>query len=195
VLKEWLDLWRKQHGIAGDLTVSLRPHSAGSTLLELAVLDATGKKNANVIFEPIHDRQGHAILSIRDQNTFAEDLRRKRLMTLAQLFLMQRYKTDSVHYLTPTDDNHKQAEAMEKRGLFSSVNDEVGQIIVAEVNKARVAELLDADRVALGNLIAEVLANTPWAAPPAEPLTDWWRGAVGGQGKRRLVSPLVYSGS
>jgi isocitrate lyase len=155
VLKEWLDLWRKQHGIAGDLTVSLRPHSAGSTLLELAILGEGGKKSANVIFEPIHDRQGRAILSIRDQNTFAEELRRKRLMTLAQLFLMQRYKTDSVHYLTPTEDNHKQAEGMQKRGLFSSVNDEVGQIIVAEVNKARVAELLAADRAALATLIGE----------------------------------------
>ena len=37
LLEEWLDVWRKQHGIAGKLTVSLRPHSAGSQLLELAI--------------------------------------------------------------------------------------------------------------------------------------------------------------
>ena len=37
-------------------------------------------------------------------------------MTLAQLFLIHRYKVDSVHYLTPTDDNHRQTERMKDRG-------------------------------------------------------------------------------
>jgi isocitrate lyase len=32
-------------------------------------------------------------------------------MTLMQLFLIHRYKADSVHYLTPTDDNKHQTEA------------------------------------------------------------------------------------
>ena len=76
-------------------------------------------------------------------------------MTLAQLFLIHRYKIDSVHYLTPTDDNHRQTEGMKARGLFIAVNDEVGEIIVADVNKERVKQLLDADRVALRALIAE----------------------------------------
>ena len=40
-------------------------------------------------------------------------------MTLAQLFLIHRYKVDSVHYLTPTDDNQRQTEGMKARGLFS----------------------------------------------------------------------------
>ena len=154
VLKEWLDIWRKHHGIDGELNVSLKPHSAGSQLLELALSDASGKA-ANVIFEPIHDRQGRSIVSIRDQNTFKDDLKKKRLMTLAQLFLMQRYKADSVHYLTPTDDNHRQTEGMKRRGIFSSVNDEVGQIIVAEVAKARIAELMEADKKALTALVTE----------------------------------------
>jgi isocitrate lyase len=154
VLKEWLDLWRKQHGLTKDLTVSLRPHSAGSHILELAIL-AGGEKAANVIFEPIHDRQGRSILSIRDQNTFDGSLRRKRLMTLAQLFLIHRYKVDSIHYLTPSDDNHRQTEKMQKRGIFSAVTDEIGEIIVAEVAKDRVKQLLEADRKALGALIAE----------------------------------------
>jgi len=154
VLNDWLDLWRKRHDIADDLTVQLRPHSAGSHVLELSILNQ-GQKAANVIFEPIHDRQGRSILSIRDQNTFDEKLRRKRLMTLAQLYLMHRYKADSVHYLTPSDDNHRQTEKMRARGLFSSVNDEVGQIIVADVAKERVKELIDADRKALSKLIAE----------------------------------------
>ncbi len=155
VLKEWLDLWRARHEIEKPLTVSLRPHSSGSQLLELSIL-AGGEKAANVVFEPIQDRHGRKILSIRDQNTFDEGLRRKRLMTLAQLFLIHRYKSDSVHYLTPTDDNHKQTERMLARGLFSAVQDEVGQIIVADVAKDHVKNLLDAESGALAALIAQL---------------------------------------
>ena len=155
VLKEWLDLWRSRHQIEKPLTVALRPHSSGSQLLELSIL-AGGEKAANVVFEPIQDRHGRKILSIRDQNTFDETLRRKRLMTLAQLFLIHRYKSDSVHYLTPTDDNHKQTERMLARGLFSAVQDEVGQIIVADVAKDHVKDLLDPDSGALTAMIAEL---------------------------------------
>jgi isocitrate lyase len=155
LLKEWLDLWRKQHDITTDLTVSLRPHSAGSQLLELSILTPSGDKAANVIFEPIQDRHGRNILSIRDQNTFDQHLRRKRLMTLNQLFLVHRYKADSVHYLTPSEDNHRQTERMRDRGLFSTVNNEVGQVIVAAVNKDWVKQLLAPERTALMTLIAE----------------------------------------
>ncbi len=154
VLEEWLGPWCKHHGIAPGLKVLLRPHTAGASVLELAIRNAAGEKLANVVFEPIHDRRGHSILSIRDQNTFADALRRKRLMTLCQLFLIRRYKADSVHYLTPTDDNHRQTESMQKRGIFRSVSDEVGQIIVAEVDKDRVAELLDGDAPGLVALIS-----------------------------------------
>ena len=74
-------------------------------------------------------------------------------MTLAQLFLIHRYKIGSVHYLTPTDDNRRQTQGMKARGIFSAVNDEVGEIIVADVNSERVRQLLDPDRAALGALI------------------------------------------
>ncbi|MBI2566132.1 MAG: isocitrate lyase family protein [Candidatus Schekmanbacteria bacterium] len=153
VLAEWLELWREHHELRGRLTVSLRPHSAGFELLELAVHTEIGEKVANVVFATIQDRRGRNILSVRDQNTFAEVLRRKRLMTLCQLFLIHRYKTDSVHYVTPTDDNHRQTERMREYGLFSAVTQEVGMIIVADVNKERVRQLLGADRVALRELI------------------------------------------
>jgi isocitrate lyase len=155
LLEEWLDLWRAKHGLSGKLKVSLKPHTSGSELLELAILGASGEKAANVIFDKIQDRRGRNILSIRDQNTFDTQLRRKRLMTLAQLFLIHRYKIGSVHYLTPTDDNRRQTQGMQARGLFSAVNDEVGEIIVADVNKERVKLLLDPDRAALNALIDE----------------------------------------
>lgn len=154
LLKEWLDVWRKRHDIKEELTVQLRPHSAGSQVLELSLLSG-GTKAANVVFEPIHDRQGRSILSVRDQNTFDQKLRRKRLMTLAQLFLIHRYKADSLHYLTPSDDNHRQTEKMKERGIFSRVNDEVGQIIVADVDREKVKALIEPDKKALQALIAE----------------------------------------
>jgi isocitrate lyase len=153
LLEEWLDQWREKHGVRDKLKVSLRPHSAGSELLELSVLTSSGDKAANVIFDTILDRRGRRILSVRDQNTFDVRLRRKRLMTLNQLFLIYRYKIDAVHYLTPTDDNHRQTERMKTHGLFSQVNDEVGEIIVADVNTELIAKLM-ADRAALAALIA-----------------------------------------
>ncbi|HEX7621971.1 MAG TPA: isocitrate lyase family protein, partial [Anaeromyxobacteraceae bacterium] len=146
LLEEWLDAWRLHHGIPAKLRVSLKPHSAGSDLLELMLLTADGEKKLNVIFASIRDRRGRSILSVRDQNTFDLGLRKKRLMTLAQLFLFHRYKVDSVHYVTPTEDNQRQAEGMKAQGLFGSVAQEVGAIIVADIDKARVTELLAADR-------------------------------------------------
>ena len=92
---------------------------------------------------------------MRDQNTFDVALRRKRLMTLALLFLFHRYKVDSVHFVTPTADNERQAEGMKAQGLFGSVVQEVGEIIVADVDKSRVRELLAADKAALTALIAK----------------------------------------
>ncbi|ETZ99543.1 isocitrate lyase domain protein [Mycobacterium kansasii 824] len=44
---------------------------------------------------------------------------------------------------------------MKSHGIFSEVNQDVGEIIVAEVNKPRIEELLTADRVALRQLITK----------------------------------------
>jgi isocitrate lyase len=157
LLEEWLAMWSEHHAFPETLRVELQPRRAGSELLEVGVVvgvvDGGGEKLANVIFAPIQDRRGHNILSVRDQNTLDLSLRRKRLMTLIQLYLIHRYKTDSVHYLTPTDDNEHQTANMKSQGIFSAVNTEIGQIIVADVNHVRIAELLAPDRVALGKLI------------------------------------------
>ena len=155
LLEEWIDSWRKQHGVADKLKVSLKPRTAGSDLLELGLIGADGKARANVIFAVIQDRKGRNILSVRDQNNFDLALRKKRLMTLLQLFLMHRYKIYSVHYVSPTEDNQRQAEGMKKQGLFAAVTEEVGEIIVADVSQDRVKELIAPDRVALSRLIME----------------------------------------
>jgi isocitrate lyase len=153
LLEGWLALWARHHQIPDSLCVSLRPHTAGSELLELSLSNPEGEKVANVIFTVIVDRRGRSILSIRDQNTFDGALRKKRLMTLNHLFLVHRYKIWAVHYVSPTDDNRYQAQKMKTHGLFSDVHDEVGHIIVADVSAEGVKALLAPDGDRLNALI------------------------------------------
>ena len=153
LLEGWLAMWMRHYKLPSRLRVQMRPQRAGSELLELGVYDEGEEKLANVIFSPIHDRRGRSILSVRDQNTFADSLRKKRLMTLVHLFLVHRFKADSVHYVTPTEDNQYQVEKMTSHGIFSEVNTEVGQIIVANVNRQRISEFLAPDQEELGRLI------------------------------------------
>jgi isocitrate lyase len=152
LLAGWLKLWATRHRPGEELGVVLRPHTAGSEVLELSVTDPQGTVLANVVFAAIQDRRGRTILSIRDQNTFDPALRRKRLMTLLHLFLIHRYRATSVHYLTPTGDNRRQCERMADRGLFRSVSDEVGEIIVADVDVSAVRALVT-DEAVLSTLI------------------------------------------
>ena len=110
---------------------------------------------ANIIFGSIRDRRGKNILSIRDENIINENFRRKRFMTLILLFLIHRYNIYSVHYVTPTEANQKQAEGMKKYVLFSEVNSEIGDIIVALVNKEGIRKLLNSDQSELKKLISK----------------------------------------
>jgi isocitrate lyase len=155
LMEEWLALWCMEHNLEGPLKVKLRPHVAGSELLELNVLDHTGAKAAQVVFATIQDRKGRKILSVRDQETIDPNMRQKRLMTLAHLFLFHRYKVKDVHYVSPTDHNQKQAEGMKALVFYSRVASEVGFIIVAQINEEHIAELLNPDREALKKLIAK----------------------------------------
>jgi len=164
LLEEWLTEWRKHFDHPAKIRVELRPHTAGSELLELSLLNEPSReKLANVVFSNIQDRRGRNILSIRDQNTLAP-LRKKRLMTLVQLFLIHRYNASSVHYVTPTEDNQLQTQKMKSIGIFSDVHTEIGQIIVANVSKQRVAELLKPDRE---TLLAMIHKTSPALQIPA----------------------------
>ena len=157
LLEEWLALWGEHYQIGEKLRVQLRPLRAGGELLELGIYGERGdgeqEKLANVIVDPIKDRYGRSILTVRDQNTFAEKLRQKRLMTLVHLWLVHRFKAEAVYYVTPTEDNIYQTEKMKSHGIFRDVRQDVGEIIVAEVNPPRIDELLAPDRAALGRLI------------------------------------------
>ncbi len=157
LLEQWLAIWTKHHQIPGSLCVGLRPHTAGSELLELTLSKTNGEKVANVVFDVIVDRRAEHP-SVRDQNTFDTAVRKKRLMTLNHLFLVHRYKIWAVHYVSPTDDNRYQAQKMSTHGLFSDVHDEVGDVIVADVSADGVKALLTPDRDRLSALIR-------WAYP------------------------------
>jgi isocitrate lyase len=156
LLEEWLAMWTAHHQLP-PLSVELKPRTAGSDLLELMALDESGTKVANVVFAIIKDRRGRNLLSIRDQNTFEEEWRQKRLMTLVHLFLIHRYKIVSVHYVSPTEDNRYQTQKMQAHGIFKNVHEEVGHIIVAEVDTESIHKLLETDRVDLTKLIDKTL--------------------------------------
>ena len=148
VLESWLSAWGELNDYKASLRAELRPHIAGSELLELSVIDENNKKLANVIFASYKDRKDKMILSVRDQHT-DPDFRRKRLMLLCHLFLIYRYNVDSVHYVSPSDLNQKQAEAMKARGIYSEVHNEIGQIIVAhvDVEKAKTYRTAELDPI------------------------------------------------
>ncbi|MCY4271895.1 MAG: isocitrate lyase/phosphoenolpyruvate mutase family protein [bacterium] len=150
-LEAWLERWAVHNDVDAELKVQLRPYTAGSEVLELVVRSGPNDL-ANVVFGVLHDRRGRAILSVRDQNTHSLALRRKRLMTLMHLYLIRRYNAVSVQYLTPTEDNYRQAAGMRELGFFASVSDEVGEIIVADVDEAVVTKLVS-DGQALQELI------------------------------------------
>jgi isocitrate lyase len=107
------------------------------------VIGADDEKLANVVFATLQDRRGRSLLSVRDQNTFDTSLRRKRLMTLLHLFLIHRYKAAAIHYVTPTEDNHRQTESLKRLGIFDKTYDEVGEIIVADINSTVVKMLVE----------------------------------------------------
>lgn len=119
LLEKWLALWSEHYQPGEKLRVTLRPRRAGSDVLELAIRGEGSDSQeplANVFVDPIKDRHGRSILQVRDQNTFSEKLRQKRLMTLIHLWLVHRFKADAVYYVTPTEDNLYQTEKMSPTG-------------------------------------------------------------------------------
>jgi len=155
VLEEWLQIWAEHNQLTPAFRPNLRPVAAGSDFLELSIWNDSSDKVANVIFADVQDRHGHKLLSIRDMNTFDASLRKKRLITLAHLFLLHRYKAGLVHYLSPTEDNQHQAQKMKRLGIFSNVTTEAELIIVASINPQRIADLLNPDQVVLRKLITK----------------------------------------
>src|SRR5262249_11856369 len=171
LLEEWLAMWMDHHQIPGSLHAALRPHTAGSELLELTLSDASGENVANIIFAVIADRRGRNILSVRYQTPCDSALRHNRLMTLNLRILVHRYNIWAVHYVSPTDDNRYQSQKMKTHGLFSDVHDEVGHITVADISAEGVKALLAPDRDRLNALIQRKYPYAPVDVPDHIPET------------------------
>ncbi len=155
ILDEWLTRWAKRYDFGQDLRAQLRPQSPGSEILELGVLDSSDTKIAEVVFTVLRDREDHVFLFVRNQIVNDTQLRRKRFMTLLQLFLIHRYKVDIVQYMTPTDDNRKQTAGMERLGLYEDATEEIGDIIVAHIDKNVIADLVNPQGESLNRLLAK----------------------------------------
>ena len=106
LLEEWLAMWSEHYQIGEKLRVQLRPRRAGSDVLDLGIYGDGDEPLANVVVDPIKDRHGRSILTVRDQNTFAEKLRKKRLMDLIHLWLMHRFKAEIVYYVDADRGQH-----------------------------------------------------------------------------------------
>lgn len=156
LLQDWLAMWAEYYELGEKFRIQFRPLRPGGEVLELGIYGKRGddeEKLANVLVDPIKDRNGRSILTVRDQNTFDERLRQKRLMTLIHLWLIHRFKADAVYYVTPTEDNVYQTQKMKSHGIFRDVHQDVGEIVVADVNHDRIDELLASDGGALQRLI------------------------------------------
>ena len=66
-------------------------------------------------------------------------------MTLMHFFLLHRYKTDLVHYVTPTDDNRLSIHRMIQNGVFRSSRTDDPNIIAIEVDTSRGQKIFATD--------------------------------------------------
>jgi isocitrate lyase len=141
VLEKWLSMWVEhwnKQGLykGGALSVELKERWAGSEDMMLNLFDEAHDKIAEIIFRVDKDREGRKFLAVKDQNT-VKKYRARRLMTLMHFFLLHRYKTDLVHYVTPTDDNRLSVERMIQNGVFRASRTDDPNIIAIEVDTAR----------------------------------------------------------
>jgi isocitrate lyase len=155
LLEGWLSRWAKAHNFDSRLKAQLRPLEPGSDILKLKITGNSEANIAEVVFKVMRDREDKVFLFIRNQIIHDQDLRRKRFMTLVQLFLIHRFKADIVEFMTPNEDNRQQTNGIKRYGIFEDVIEEIGDIIVAHVNKAKVIEVLSDDFNGVYQLIDE----------------------------------------
>jgi isocitrate lyase len=149
VLERWLRMWGQhwtRQGLytGGDLSVELKERWAGSEEMMLNVFDEARDKIAEIMFRVDKDRAGRKFLAVKDQNTLKK-YRSRRLMSLMHFFLLHRYKTDLVHYLTPTDDNRLSVRRMIHNGVFREARTDDPNVIAIEVDTARAQKIFAND--------------------------------------------------
>ena len=157
-LRMWTDHWNKQALYnQGELSVELKERWAGAEEMMLNVFDEARDKIAEIIFRVDKDRQGRKLLAVKDQNT-VKRYRNRRLMSLVHFFLLHRYKTDLVHYVTPSGDNRLSVQRMIHNGVFRSARTDDPNIIAIEVDTAR-AQKIFANDESIKRFIAKPLAS------------------------------------
>jgi isocitrate lyase len=149
VLERWLRMWAQHwsnQGLyaGGDLSVELKERWAGSEEMMLNVFDEARDKIAELTFRCDKDRAGRKFLAVKVQYT-VKKYRSRRLMSLMHFFLLHRYKTDLVHYLTPTDDNRLSVRRMIQNGVFREVRMDDPNIIAIEVDTTRAQKIFGKD--------------------------------------------------
>ena len=163
VLERWLRMWSEhwsEQGLyhQGDLSVELKERWAGSEEMMLNLFDHARDKIAEIIFRVDKDREGRKLLAVKDQNT-VEHYRSRRLMTLIHFFLLHRYKTDLVHYVSPTNDNRLSVHRMIHNGVFRAARTDDPNMIAIEVDITR-AQKIFADDDSLKRFIAQQFKPT-----------------------------------
>ncbi|HTN70883.1 MAG TPA: isocitrate lyase [Methylomirabilota bacterium] len=158
VLERWLHMWAahwSKQGLysGGELSVEIKERWAGSEEMMLNVFDEARDKIAEIIYRVDKDRDGRKFLAVKDQNT-VKKYRARRLMTLMHFFLLHRYKTDLVHYVTPTDDNRISVRRMIQNGVFRGARTDDPNIIAIEVDTTR-AQKIFANDESLKKFIAQ----------------------------------------
>ena len=144
-LRMWADHWSKR-GLynQGELSVEIKERWAGSEEMMLNVFGEARDKIAEITYRVDKDRDGRKFLAVKDQNT-VKKYRARRLMTLMHFFLLHRYKTDLVHYVTPTDDNRISVRRMIQNGVFRGARTDDPNIIALEVDTARSQKIFASD--------------------------------------------------
>jgi isocitrate lyase len=145
VLERWVRMWAQywsEQGVfkPGEFSVEIKERWAGSEEMMLNVFDDARDKIAEITFRVDKDREGRKFLAVKDQNT-VKKYRSRRLMSLMHFFILHRYKTDLVHYVSPTHDNRQSVQRMILNGVFRWASTDEPNIIAIEVDTARAQKI------------------------------------------------------
>ena len=162
VLERWLRMWSghwHKQGLydQGELSVELKERWAGAEEMMLNVFDEARDKIAEIIYRVDKDREGRKFLAVKDQNT-VKRYRNRRLMSLLHFFLLHRYKTDLVHYVTPSSDNRLSVQRMIHNGVFRSARTDDPNVIAIEVDTEQAQKIFAGDE-SIKRFIAKPLAS------------------------------------
>jgi isocitrate lyase len=87
-------------------------------------------------------------------------------MSLLHFFLLHRYKTDLVHYVTPNSDNRLSVQRMIHNGVFRAARTDDPNVIAIEVDTARAQKIFANDESIKRFIARQFAAPGSAAAPP-----------------------------